>query len=45
VRAPLGHNLNVPHDRVITYEALVAGARRHFLPKGTIDLGYQSGRR
>jgi AcrR family transcriptional regulator len=29
----------VPHDlRVITYEAIVAGARRHFLREGTIDM-------
>jgi AcrR family transcriptional regulator len=29
----------VPHDlRVITYEAVVAGARRHFLREGTIDM-------
>ncbi len=29
----------MPHDlRVITYEAIVAGARRHFLREGTIDM-------
>jgi len=29
----------VPHDlRVITYESIVAGARRHFLREGTIDM-------
>jgi Tetracyclin repressor-like, C-terminal domain len=29
----------VPHDlRVITYDATVAGARRHFLREGTIDM-------
>lgn len=39
MRAPLGQNLHVPHDlRVISYEAIVAGARRHFLRKGTIDM-------
>lgn len=32
MRAPLGQNLDVPHDlRVITYEAIVACACRHFL--------------
>lgn len=39
MRAPLGHDLKVPHDlRVITYEAIVAGARRHFVREGTIDM-------
>ena len=29
----------MPHDlRVITYDTIVAGARRHFLSKGTIDM-------
>ena len=29
----------MPHDlRVITYEAIVSGARRHFLREGTIDM-------
>ena len=29
----------MPHDlRVITYEAIVAGARRHFLREGTIEM-------
>lgn len=29
----------MPHDlRVITYETIVAGARRHFLRRGTIDM-------
>ena len=29
----------MPHDlRVITYETVVAGARRHFLARGTIDM-------
>ena len=29
----------MPHDlRVITYEAIVAGARRDFLREGTIDM-------
>ena len=29
----------MPHDlRVITYETIVAGARRHFLRSGTIDI-------
>jgi Alpha/beta hydrolase domain len=29
----------VPHDlRVISYETIVAGARRHFLRLGTIDM-------
>jgi AcrR family transcriptional regulator len=29
----------VPHDlRVITYETVVAGARKHFLRRGTIDM-------
>jgi AcrR family transcriptional regulator len=29
----------VPHDlRVITYDAIVVGARRHFLREGTIDM-------
>src|SRR5215204_5689252 len=36
---PLRENLSVPHDlRVITYEAIVAGARRHFLREGTVDM-------
>jgi AcrR family transcriptional regulator len=35
----LRDNQQVPHDRrVITYEAVVAGARRHFLREGTIDM-------
>jgi hypothetical protein len=29
----------VPHDlRVITYDAIVAGARRQFLREGTLDM-------
>jgi hypothetical protein len=29
----------MPHDlRVISYETVVAGARRHFLREGTIDM-------
>ena len=29
----------MPHDlRVITYDAIVVGARRHFLREGTIDM-------
>jgi hypothetical protein len=35
----LRENLIVPHDvRVITYDAMVAGALRHFLREGTIDM-------
>jgi AcrR family transcriptional regulator len=35
----LRENLIVPHDlRVITYDAIVAGARRHFLREATIDM-------
>ena len=35
----LRENLFVPHDvRVITYDAMVAGALRHFLREGTIDM-------
>ena len=35
----VGENQHVPHDlRVITYEAIVAGARRQFLREGTIDM-------
>ena len=38
-RQPKRQNPSVPHDlRVITYEAIVAGARRQFLREGTIDM-------
>jgi AcrR family transcriptional regulator len=38
-KSPVGENPHVPHDlRVITYEAIVAGARRHFLREGTIAM-------
>ena len=34
-----GENPPVPHDlRVITYETIVAGARRHFLREGSLDM-------
>jgi AcrR family transcriptional regulator len=37
--AAVRENPPVPHDlRVITYEAIVAGARRQFLREGTIDM-------
>jgi hypothetical protein len=37
--SPLGENGHVPHDlRVISYEAIVAGARRHLLRQATIDM-------
>jgi AcrR family transcriptional regulator len=38
-KSSVGENPHVPHDlRVITYEAIVAGARRHFLREATIDM-------